>query len=129
MSKRLLVIILGIVVRDVEVTELVHALGRGNNVNVVTELLLLQVLLGEVLEVTLGERKLSSDEDLGLLTGEGDLVAELASLAVDLDALKEETLELSALEEAILEWDRVVDGELGELLGGILSFDLKGRPR
>jgi len=80
-------------------------------VNVVTELLLLQVLLGQVLQVTLGERKLGSHVDLGFLLGDHDLLAELAGLAVNLDALEQESLELSSLEQTILERNRIVDGD------------------
>merc|ERR1711924_226417 len=79
---RLLVII--IIVRNVEVAKLVCALGGSDHMNIVAELLLLQVLLGQVLQVALGERWLGGHHDLGLLTVDLDLVAEVASLAADL---------------------------------------------
>merc|ERR1711934_683031 len=118
----LFVVVLGIVVRDVEVAQLVHALRRGNDVHIVAQLLLLQVLLGQVLEVALREWELRSDENLRLLAIERHLVAKLPSLAVNLDAIEQEKLELSTLEEAILEWHRIVDGELHELLVGRFPF-------
>ena len=55
---------------DVEVPEFVGLLVWGNNVQEVTELLLLQVLLGQVLEVSLGEWQFSSNVDLGLFAGD-----------------------------------------------------------
>ena len=57
---------------------------------VVAELLLLEVLLGEVLEVPLGEGGLGGDVDLGLVAGDGHGIAENANLAVDLDPVVEE---------------------------------------
>ena len=66
---------------------------------------------------------LGRDVDLRLLAGNGDLVAEVASLAADLDAVKEEALERLALEEPILERHRVIDGELHELFAlGVSLF-------
>jgi hypothetical protein len=44
-AKRLLVILIGLVVDDVEEAELVHALGGGDDAEPVTELLLLEELL------------------------------------------------------------------------------------
>ena len=114
---------------DAEVSELVSVLVGGNNAEVIAELLLLEVTLGKVLELTLGEAKVGGrgDGELVLLAGDDDVVgSEGTGLTVDLDALEEETLELSALEEAVLERNGKVDSELGELLGGILAFDLKG---
>merc|ERR1712036_12713 len=98
-TRLFVVLILSIIVGNVEVPELVHPLGGGDDVNVVTELLLLQVLLGQVLQVALREWKLSGHKDLGLLAGELALVAKLASLAVDLDTLHEEPLEAGTLEQ------------------------------
>ena len=48
-ATRLLVIVLSLVVDDVEEAELVDALGGGNNAEPVTELLLLEELLGAVI--------------------------------------------------------------------------------
>lgn len=54
------------VVDDGEVAQLVRVLVAGDDVEVVSQLLLLQVLLGEVLEVALGERRLSCHGDTRL---------------------------------------------------------------
>ena len=46
---------------DVEVAEFVSGLVGGDHVKVITELLLLEVLLGEVLKVSLGEGGFGGD--------------------------------------------------------------------
>lgn len=55
--------------------------------DVVAELLGLQKLLGQILEVSLGELNADSDLDLvGTVLGHNDVVSEDTSLTVDLDA-------------------------------------------
>lgn len=91
----------------------------------ISQLLLLQVLLGQVLEVSLGERKLSVDDDLGLVSGDGHLAAELTGLAVDLDSVVQELLEGSGVKDLVLHRGGEVDGELGHgLLAGLLNLRL-----
>lgn len=64
--KSLLFVRRQLVVDDGEVAQLVRVLVAGDYVEVVSQLLLLQVLLGEVLEVALGERRLSCHGDARL---------------------------------------------------------------
>lgn len=91
----------------------------------ISQLLLLQVLLGQVLEVSLGERKLSVDDDLGLVSGDGHLAAELTGLAVDLDSVVQELLERGGVKDLVLHRGGEVDGELGHgLLAGLLNLRL-----
>lgn len=59
----------------------------------VAQLLLGDVLLGEVLQVSLGEGKFGGNDDLGLLASNSNLGAEFASFAVDLDLVVKELLE------------------------------------
>jgi len=112
---------------DVEVAELVGGLVGGDHVEVIAELLLLQVLLGEVLEVSLGEGGFSSDEKLGAVAGDGYCLAEHAGLAVDLDAVVKELLEGSGVKNLVIDGGGAVDGELEHLLllaraGGCLTM-------
>ena len=51
---------------DVEVFELVRSLGVGNNTEPVTEVVSLQVFLGKIFQVSLGEVNISVDLDFGL---------------------------------------------------------------
>merc|ERR1711934_453485 len=102
-AEQLFVILITLIVWDVEVAQLIHALGGRYDVHIVTKLLLLEVLFGKVLQVALREWELSRDEDLGLLTIDLHLVTKIARLAVHLDALHQEALELVAVEQAILQ--------------------------
>lgn len=65
-SEYLLFVSLGLVVDDGEVSQLVSVAVAGDDVQVVAELLLLEVLLREVLEVALRERRLCSHGDARL---------------------------------------------------------------
>lgn len=75
---------------DVEVTELVGFLISSNNVHEITQLVLLQELLGEVLQVALGELDVTNDSDLGIGALDFDGVGELAGLAVNLELVVQE---------------------------------------
>jgi len=55
MTRRLLLVIGSLVLVDLEVSEGVGVLGGSDDSEEVLEVVLLQVLLGEVLEVSLGE--------------------------------------------------------------------------
>lgn len=115
-------LVLGITAADLEVSQFVGVLAVGDNVQEITKLGLLQELLGQVLQVSLRERKLGSDTDLGLVRGDFDLAAKLTGLAVDLDAVMEELVEGIDIENLIINRLRAVDGELGNgLLSGLLN--------
>lgn len=58
---------------NLEVLELKCTLGGGNYVKEITQLLLLQILLGQILQVSLGEWELGVDNHLGLVSGDGHL--------------------------------------------------------
>ena len=51
---------------DVEVFELIRSLGVSNNSEPVTEVVCLQVFLGKIFQVSLGEVNISVDLDFGL---------------------------------------------------------------
>ena len=110
--------LLVLLIIDVEVAHLVRGLVRGNDAQEVSQLLGLQVLLAQILQVTLGERRLSSDMDLGLLPVDADLVSQVASLSIHLDALQQELLEILGLNDVVIRRLLAVQGELqGGLLG------------
>jgi hypothetical protein len=111
-----LLVLLGISTADLEVSQLVGVLAGRDDVQEITQLLLLEVLLGQVLQVSLGKGKLSLDVDLGLLAGDDDLGTEVASLVVDLDAVVEELLEGDGVEDLVLNGVAAVNGELGDSL-------------
>jgi hypothetical protein len=115
------------------------------------QLVLLQELLGQVLKVPLGEVGLSGKDELGswkeqsgrvtksasraILYQDGsieltiplqlDVVTQLTGLSLDLDAVVQELLVTSGIEDLVTSGDRVVHDELvGGLGGGGGSFRL-----
>ena len=80
----------------------ISGLARRDDAEEVAQLLHLEVLLAQVLQVPLGEGGLGGDVDLVLLAADGDLVAEVAGLAVDLDAVLQELLEVLGSGNAIM---------------------------
>lgn len=91
-ERLLILILLSILLVDVEIAQLIGGLAACNHMEPVTQLLLLQVLFGEVLKVALGESSVSAHENLALVAANGDELAKVAHLAVHLDAIKEEFL-------------------------------------
>jgi len=84
-----------IIVDHVVELELVDAPRCGHNTEPVTELHLLQVLFGQVLQVAARKLDMRDDLDLALVGQLLDLdrVAEVAGAALDLDLLVEELFE------------------------------------
>lgn len=140
-GRRLLVVVISLVVDDVEELELVHSLRGGDDAEPVTELHLLQELLGpsvrkitvsispqtypfpqaletdgcslQVLEVPAGQLVVGDDLDLAV-TNLGDLdgLAQVADAALDLDLLVQELLEGGDIEDLVAGGLRGVDDEL-----------------
>ena len=72
-----------------EIPKLIGRGAGGNNVQVVAESLLLEELLGQVLQISLGEGKLSSNIELGLISGDSNLGAKVAlQIQEEEDAMK-----------------------------------------
>merc|ERR1719228_286224 len=106
-----------VVVIDLEVSQLVAVLGVGNHTQPVPQVVFLQVLLGEVLKVALGEGGSGGDSNLVLLPDKGDLLAEVVGFATHLDPLAQVLLEVLAVHNAVLDRVGAVDGELeGQLV-------------
>jgi hypothetical protein len=101
---------------NIEVAELIAVLGVSNDVEPVTELLGLQVLLGQVLKVALAVAvSVGSDNNLvtSRVTGNGDGRAELTGLSVNLETVMQEVFESSNIENAVGGRASAIDGELG----------------
>ncbi len=145
----LLLILLGLVVDDVEEAELVNTLGGGDDTEPVTELLLLEELLGtermlvmrsvvmghghatprrwyiQILEVSARELLVSDNLDLALANlRDLDDVTKVTGAAVNLDLVLEELLESGDVEDLVRRWLGSVDdellGDLGLLALGVL---------
>lgn len=151
-AARLLVVILSLVVDDVEEAELVDTLGGGNDAEPVTELLLLEELLGaialsafipseiahfacaraqlmyvdvQVLQVAAGELLVRNDLDLALaLLADLNDIAEVTGAALDLDAVVQELLESLDVEDLVVDGLRAVDDELSQVLAPSLPIHI-----
>ena len=64
-SSALLLIIARLVSHNIEEPKLINALAGADDPQPIAQLLLLEVLLGQVLEVSLGERSGSGQDELG----------------------------------------------------------------
>ena len=69
---------------NLEVTKLVSVLVVSDNTEILTHLLLLQVLLSKVLEVALAEVNLCLNNDTVLVLANSDGIAKIASLVANL---------------------------------------------
>merc|ERR1712027_224077 len=106
-----------VVVVDLEVSQLIAVLGVGNHTQPVPRVVFLQVLLGEVFKVALGEGGGVGDGDLVLLPDKSDLLAEVVGFATNLDPLAQVLFEVLAVHDAFLDWMGAVNGELeGQLV-------------
>lgn len=112
---RLVLLLLTLLTNNVEELEGVLALVGGDDTEPVTELLLLEELLGQVLDVATGELLVGNDLDATIAeVGDVDLLAEVAGEAVDLDALLQEGGEGRGVEDAVVDGLGGVDDELWE---------------
>lgn len=100
--KHLVLLLIRIVTHNVEELQAVLALAGADHTQPVPQLLLLQELLGQVLEVPTAELLVRDDLDAPIAqVVDGDVIAEVASAALNLDALLQEGGERGRVEDAI----------------------------
>lgn len=109
--KSLLFILLVIFSDGVELQLVLVSLDR-NKSDPVSELVLLQVLLGQVLQVLTRELGGRNDNNLVTLFGNGDGVAQVTENTVNLDTLVQELNVSLLVEHSVLNWGRSVNDEL-----------------
>lgn len=86
-------------------------------------MVLLQVSLGQVLEVLSRELDVGHDNDLGTFGRDGNVVAEVAEVAIDLDVLHQ-VLDVPVLvKNTILDRGRGVNDKLLNGLGGLVGLE------
>ena len=98
--------------RDRKVSELIRILAGCNNTKVVPQLLFLEVPLGEILELPLGELNVrwSCYSKLSAVATDADSISgEVGRLSFDFDAVLEVLLEGSNIEYLIVDWGGTVD--------------------
>ena len=116
---------ISLVVVDGEELEFVDVLVGGDDSQVLTELLFLEVLLGQILEVSLGEGNLALNDSGVLVLANGDNLAKVGLLTLNLDVVNEPLDEVSENENVVLNWVSALDDEsVGWLLclGSLLNL-------
>lgn len=110
---------------NAEISELVRVLARCHHPKIISELLLLQVTLRQVFELSLAELEVrrGSDGKLGPVTGDDYVVGGKGpglSLWANLDAIMEVLLERGNIKYLVINRGRAVNYELdGLLLAGL----------
>ena len=116
---------ISLVVVDGEELEFVDVLVGGDDSQVLTELLFLEVLLGQILEVSLGEGNLALNDSGVLVLANGDNLAKVGLLTLNLDVVDEPLDEVSENENVVLNGVSALDDEsVGWLLclGSLLNL-------
>lgn len=86
-SKRLLLVFGIIIIGNVKVTQLKGLLVTGNHAQPITDLILLQELLGKVLEIALRERDSSDNNDLVITSRDGNCISQVVGATFNLDTI------------------------------------------
>lgn len=85
--------------------------------------MLSQILLGEVLEVSLGEGKLGIHVELGLVFVDDNFAPEVTSFAIHFDAIVKKLLEGRKINDFVFQGLPEIDGELANFsCDSLLSF-------
>jgi len=99
------------------ITQFISRLAAANNTEVVLKILALEVLLGQVLQVTLAEGLAARHHNLALLAVDLNVPSsEVVGLAVVLDPVLEELFESNKVDNLVVNGDLAVNDEL-RLLG------------
>jgi len=110
------------------VLQLIRVLRRSNHSQVVTQLLLLEVPLCEVLQLALGEAQVGGtcNGDLSAVASDHNIgLGQISGLSLNFDALIEVLLEGSNVKDLIVNWGGAVEDELDCGFLGRLSFCLE----
>ncbi|MBY8978551.1 hypothetical protein KHP62_22390, partial [Rhodobacteraceae bacterium NNCM2] len=107
----LFIILLSIITNNVEESQFVNALGGGDNTEPISQLVLLEELLGQVLEVVTRVNR-GLDLDALSILNDGDLVTQVALQSIDLKVVLEELLESSGIEDLVVGGLLAVDNKL-----------------
>ena len=108
---------IGSLLLDVEVLDLVGGLVDSDDVQELTETVSFEILLGEVLEVSFGKGDISLNGDFLVVAVDSDLVSQFAGFSVDFDSVSEELCEVGSVEDLILDGLGAVNDEGSSDLG------------
>ena len=97
---------------DVEVFDLISSLAGGNDVQEFSKAVLLEVLLGQVLQVSLWECDVGWDVNLWGFGSNSDVISQVSDLACDFDSSSQEFGEVGGVEDLIFDWLWAVNWEV-----------------
>lgn len=97
---------------NVEIFNLIGSLSGGNDVQEFSQTVLLEVLFGQVLQVSLWECDVSWDSDLAGIVGDVDLFTQVSNLSVDFYSGFQEFSEVAGVEDLIFDWLGAVNWEV-----------------
>ena len=107
---------------NVEVSELIGVLIRRSHVEIVSEILLLEILLCEVLKVSLGEGNLRSNSDLLISVRDSQILSKISGGTSNLNLGLEELGEVRNHEDFVFNWLSAVDVEVKVNFLDLLCF-------
>ena len=117
-STTLILLLLALLTNNVEELQAVLALASAHDAQPVPQLLLLEELLGQVLQVAAREVLVGDDLDATVAeVADGDVVAQVAGAAFDFDALLQKGREGAGVENAVFGGLLGVDDELWFRMG------------
>lgn len=105
---------------NVEIFDLIGSLSGGNDVQEFSQTVFLEVLLGQILQISLWECDIGWDGDLAGISGNVDLLAQVTNLSVDFYSGFQKLSEVAGVEDLIFDWLGAIDGE------GVADFLLLG---
>jgi len=79
----------------------------------ISKLLLLEILLCEVFQISLRESNISGNVNLGFVSCDMNYVSKSSRLSMNLDSIVEKLLEAPRVHDSILNWIGAINGELG----------------
>lgn len=100
----------------------VLVLSDGDESDPVSDLVLLQVSLGQVLQVLTGELGVRDNNDLVSLLGDGDVGTQVTNVTTDLDVVNQVLSVRGRVENTLLSWSGSVDGESLSLVVNLLGL-------
>jgi len=116
----LILILITLVIDDVEEAQLIHSLGGGDHAQPIPELLLLEELLGQILQIPTREGNVRDDLDLPVARlADADIIAQVPGAALDFNAVVQEFLEGAEIEDLVGNGLRAVDRVLVRNLPGL----------
>ena len=94
---------------DIEVFDLVVSFVGSHYIQEFSQTVLLQVFLGQVLQISFRKWNVSLDFDFSFIIGNLDVFPEFAKFAIDFDALFKELRKVIGVEYFIFDWFGAVD--------------------